>query len=566
MFVFSLAQKQAKILKAIQLLIPSLSFLILWSFSHLGSFAAEPQAAPTIPPLPAFHDAESMFGSLGPHGYLPLHAIDRQLPSEQSNPVPETNRQSTAANSLLQHSKSVRARTENKDIPLAPDTPRPLLPHQPRLSPGVSAACTTFQVIREAQVWWVINSNFANQQAVSPSDASQKHLSTTGSVAPMTIHRLLELAKIETRQNLSRVMKTGRIGLDEIQSILNHQLSRVTGVAASKILPPTASEILASARVPIQVAPPTLPQTPHDEDGGLTFLTETPDSPKHAQAAPLPVNFLNPAASVTSLQSVELHEDNKSNSEHPLLGGSAIIFSLDEPYLAYDLNPSDRWTPRARVTLQAPVITSPPQREAAAHESRQDDSTEIWNDFDFMLTEQLSAWESHHLSANPVRIAHSTRVRQPANTPRPPLTLPQGIREAEQGVTQRFASRANREQPVLNHASFTANQVGHVLSALSAIQVLVEREIAREIDSQWNAIQEHWLNQSQLDPVQTHPQPLPSSTGLALLERAKATDQRIQAQVKKRNPARDNIDSDQEVLEVTRIQRPVSSESSDRLR
>lgn len=206
-------------------------------------------------------------------------------------------------------------------------------------------------------------------------------------------------------------------------------------------------------------------------------------------------------------------------SEDKLVGSSPFIFSLEETYLAYDLNENDLLADR--ITLLPPVAIKPVKITDSMKTGTNPvkDLLSIWNDLDEILIVNERRTTAT-LSLSPPTILTESLITQPATKRNDDHLIPELPTDNPVIEISKFGSFDESSPSVEPQAStsFTAERLAHAFLRLSTIRTFVERQISWEVRSQWQAIILHW-NGDQDSPITRLISP-PSSVGAALLQRA----------------------------------------------
>ena len=212
-------------------------------------------------------------------------------------------------------------------------------------------------------------------------------------------------------------------------------------------------------------------------------------------------------------------------SEDKLVGSSPFIFSLEETYLAYDLNENDLLADR--ITLLPPVAIKPVKITDSMKTGTNPvkDLLSIWNDLDEILivnerrtTATLSL--SPPTALSPPTVLSESLITQPATKRNDDHLIPELPMDNKVIEISKLGSFDEVSPSVKRQAStsFTAERLAHAFLRLSTIRTFVERQISWEFRSQWQAFILHW-NGDQDSPFTRLINP-PSSVGAALLQRA----------------------------------------------
>ena len=550
MFVFSLTQKYTAFYLIKSLIICHLSVALISALLPAVCHGAEPDTAAAIPPVPTVQRKENNFAFLGPHGYLP--ALSDSRPTDPTTPTPVVvdstplDSNSSHEGFITQDHSKIASRFGYSSSRATSTQTGPAMPAEPS---GYSIRAT-FHAIRTAQIWWISHSTSLDQQEESPSDLKQSgnHEGfVSNETLPMATNRLAQGEDVNTNKQST----------DQDLLILNKTVER--HIESQRTLSSLA--VLARTMLPLQETnknnaesgPNIALISPrigliNKSEASRAQNSENPAKPnQHPPAQPLPVDILGgdcpsekTIADVANLDTVEAPHSAKT--EDLLIGSSAIIFSLEEPYLSYDLNPNDR-TP-SRITLHAPIITPRAINETVKQSGNlesESNASEIWSDFDFILFQHLPETQIKLSSPQVSAIAVVPLIRQPHDAPPPPPSTHFGKiidDESVRTVGSRGFTESNLPSPAkvtsqkkatatkrtlrASHVPFLAGQLGHALHALREIQLMAKHQFARELDSQWLALHKHWYDSHKIAQplIQFHHKP--STTGIALLRRAEA--------------------------------------------
>lgn len=235
--------------------------------------------------------------------------------------------------------------------------------------------------------------------------------------------------------------------------------------------------------------------------------------------SPLPLPSIPKQDLVPKTNSPRVAFPGSQWSEDKLVGSSPFIFSLEETYLAYDLNENDLLADR--ITLLPPVAIKPVKITDSMKTGTNPvkDLLSIWNDLDEILIVNESRTTAT-LSLSPPTVLSESLITQPASKRNDDHLIPALPTDNPVIEISKRGSFSESSPSVKRPAStsFTAERLAHAFLRLSTIRTFVERQISWEFRSQWQAIILHW-NGDQDSPISRLISP-PSSVGAALLQRA----------------------------------------------
>ena len=329
------------------------------------------------------------------------------------------------------------------------------------------------RLIREMQIWWVIHSSQNETQERSPSD--------------LLGHPVQELAS--SRQPLDQSLeskpqqRSGPLGNSSLTG--SDKLAHVISERFVQLILPIATSSPSSAR-----SNPT-----YSSESGARYTR------KLATA---------------------------SRSDQALVGSACVVFTVEEPYLAYDLTEKDRAP--AAATLLEPIATNdqqPERPQEPIHFVDTRDSEKVWEEFDSLLELRNTAEPRPLKNADQPLDRSDLIVHQPSvfpsladlpilNPPRKPDPQRTPKRRANLETNGRFTTSPQRTiQP------FFVGQLGRALATFTTISAFADDQIAKELAEQLKAIN-HFLSQSDKTDNAKNGNVFvtPSATGFALLMRA----------------------------------------------
>ena len=329
------------------------------------------------------------------------------------------------------------------------------------------------RLIREMQIWWVIHSSQNETQERSPSD--------------LLHHPVQELAS--SRQPLDQ-------SLDSTPQQRSDPLGNSSLTGSDKL-----THVIIERFVKLI----------------LPIATSSPSSARS-----------NPIHSSESSTRYTKKLATASRSDQALVGSACVVFTLEEPYLAYDLTEKDRAP--AVATLLEPIATNAPQLERPQepiHFVDTRDSEKVWEEFDSLLELRDTVEPRPRENADQPLDRSDLIVHQPSvfpsladlpilNPPRKPdpqrTPKRQANLETNGGVTM---SPQRTIQP------FFVGQLGRALATFTTISAFADDQITKEFVEQLKAIN-HFLSQSDKADEEKNKNVAvtPSATGVALLMRA----------------------------------------------
>ena len=517
MFLANQVQKQVLAPKnSRKLFIFLTTSLYLATVLPTSSLAGDPNT-PAIPPLPIFHASESEICHLGPHAYLAstgnVRTTNRpQEPSVYVSPLPIPESSVTSTPVVTGESR------DQTNVSAAGQTNAAKPSKNQRAEELARQMITqTLHGVRDAQIWWIRNVSRVDTDAVSPSDLAESVKTEVALTDPKSIGQ-----PSETNQNTPSQKSNQQTVLKTIPK---------PTIRRGETPIPQATPAPHTALVPQAVFTASVNTTPQPFTGLGVSHRRKPylnhqQGPQHS-----------------------LVIETQSSPSAKLIGGSAVIFSLEEPYLAYDLNPNDLQRPKAH--LQPPVadFRIPNDADSLANVAPSlDTALEIWNDVDTLLMPNPESQQgklvelrtqlhsADHLIHQPKSLA--TESVRPSVGPsslasqagdnelhsQPSVSLVSPFRNAELQITPPTAKRQSLEnrRRDSNPASFVATQFGHAVLTFGKLRTVVKKEITKEVERQWIAFQHHWGQSAESGHTVERQEKWPSAAGLALLQRADA--------------------------------------------
>ena len=488
MNVFTSTQKSSFVQFSLSLFI--ISLLTFSTATQLACKAQETRrGTAAIPPLPSSEEHLRLAALLGPHAYLP----SRAEPSEDAS--------AREPQQKIGVQKSPKNSNESRETghPSILSTQNPTHRHRdtptPKLSRGDITAHVAFgfRLLRESQIWWVINAEPSELMEASPSDQL---------VAPSQQLNHSAIASHPAPKNPSLVpdiQTLSPLPVQLIEAEASKKYADATDIArsASKNKAPVHNRMVGSGPIIVYIE-----ETYHAYDlstkDRVAYGKQFKDDGKPQAETVLAVNSIRlhapqPATgdfvmTDPQMMTERLIPNIKTSQRAVLEPQLSVKDSFSSPETAVTaVDNADTLQPEPKSLTPSVALRDTPRK---SQNSDTINTNQVWDDFDQLLV------------------------------PTPAITIAE-VRSIDDSETD------NHEfitQPQDTSVSFATRQFGRALATIGKIESFAQQEIRGEMTNQLTAFQKRWEQRKNENLEVRKGWTRPSDAGLALLMRAGAID------------------------------------------